>query len=240
MSDTMDEAFRPMPPPPTLAPPTVDQSQFVIRPEARQPTIDPKTGLPKRGRGRPPGSKNRPKTPDGGVNPPMTVRVPGGPRTQTGGPVDEATNKKEEKKAKAEKYSQWITQELNDKLFMTLIGMSNGAIKPEHIYKSGFVPPKVQGNPNLTDMGNAIAIPADVADSWGKLIAEVTATEGGGKVEKMAENHVLMIIIAAGSALFSTYRYTQQLKPYIAMIKAVQDAQAKAAQEQDSSGNGGG
>lgn len=215
-----DEAMTSMPPPASIIPKPEPEFHIVNKTPS---VIDPKTGQTKRGRGRPPGAKNRVKPPDGGINPPMKMS-PGSPSRQPSGsdPVDNKEAKKEQKKLRAEQYSKYINEELNDKLFMLLIGASNGAIKPEMLYKEGRVPPKAAGNPNLSELGNAIAIPADVADSWGKLIAELTETDAGKNLMKATDNHTLVVIMAAVTAVFSTYRYSQTLKPYIKLIQQVQ------------------
>lgn len=220
-----DDALKPMPPPPSIMP-KVD-TPVTNQPQRTQAPVDPRTGQPRRTRGRPPGSTNKVIPPSGGVNPPSRLVVPSGGNTNQPNKdtEDELARKKEEKKAKAEQYSTWINQELNDKLFMFLIGASNGSIKPEYIYKEGKVPLKAQGNPNLTELGNALAIPADVADSWGKLLAELSYTDAGKSISKVTDNHMIAVVGAALAAAFSTYRYTQTLKPYLAMIKKVQESQ---------------
>lgn len=228
-----DDAFKSMPPPPSIVP-KIETTPPVAPPKV-QAVIDPRTGQVKRGRGRPPGSTNKVRTPDGGVNPPARLNVPTGPRETPSSPVDKKEATKEEKKVRAEQYATWINSELNDKLFMFLIGASNGNIKPEYLYKEGKVPPKAQGNPNLTELGNALAIPADVADSWGKLLAELSYTDAGKSLGKVADNHMIGVIGAAIAAAFSTYRYTQTLKPYIAMIKNVQESQKGAGGDASSS-----
>lgn len=217
-----DDSLKSMPPPASIIP--KEEAQFVVAPKQAS-AIDVKTGQPRRGRGRPAGSRNKVRPPDGGVNPVSRITVPSSGKRETPSTNDDSERKKEEKKLRAEQYSVWINQELNDKLFMLLIGASNGMIKPENLYKEGRVPPKAQGNPNLTDMGNAIAIPADVADSWGKLIAELTYTDVGKNLVKATDNHGLVILMAAVTAVFSTYRYGQTLKPYIKMIQQIQASQ---------------
>ena len=230
-----DDAFKSMPPPPSILPKDEPKAPATasIQPRVVSP-IDPKTGQPRRGRGRPPGSTNKPVTPSGGVNPPSRFSIPAPSRNQIPSTTDTAKDaeaKKQEKKAKAEQYATWINQELNDKLFMFLIGASNGSIKPEYIYKEGKVPLKAQSNPNLTELGNALAIPPDVADSWGKLLAEISYTDAGKNLSKITDNHMIAVIGAALAAAFSTYRYTQTLKPYLAMIKKVQESQKGPSEE---------
>lgn len=233
MSDMSEEALRSMAAPAKL----IDQSSLVMKPpEVKEPVIDPRTGQPKRGRGRPPGSRNRPKTPELGINPPQRLTVPPSGRRQPLPPTseDDKERVKQEKKARADQYATWINMELNDRIFMFLIGASGGTIKAEMLYKQGSVPAKAQSNPNLTEMGNAIAIPPDVADSWGKLFAELSYTNTGKSIAKAGENNSIAIGMAALTALFSTYRYAQQLKPIIDSFN-----KAREAQEQAKEGNAG-
>lgn len=227
MADVLGDAFASMPPPRSLVPP--ESVEFVFTPpDARTGTRPPSQGG--RGRGRPPGSKNRPKPPELGTNPPQRVVVPPSRGSSTPATPDEAEAKKTAKKERAEQYSTWIVEELNDKVLMMIIG---AGVPAEAIYTAGRVPPKAATNPHLTEFGNAIVIPADVADSWGKLFAELSYTDAGAKVTKQQDNGLLTIGFAALTALFSTYRYSQQLKPVLDMIKQAQAAKVAAAQEQE-------
>jgi hypothetical protein len=211
-----DDAMRAMLPPPSIVP----------KDEPKPFTVTPRPdAAPTRGRGRPPGSRNRVKPVEGGVNPPQRMKIPP-PRVNE--PVDQTAAKKEEKKARAEQYATFINTELNDKLFMFIIGATG--MPAEALYKEGRVPAKAQTNPALTEMGNAIAIPADVADSWGKLLAELSYTDAGKSLTKMSENHAMTVVAAAIAAAFSTFRYAQQMKPILDMLKEAQARKAKAAE----------
>lgn len=223
MSDLPFDAIAPMPPPPSIIP--KDEVQFSYIPPTPTPSSTP------RRRGRPPGSKNRLKD-DVSMNSPMTMNTgnKGRPRQPSSNdPIDETRASKEEKKARAAQYSAYIVDELNDKLFMFIIGAT--AIPAEAIYKNGRVPPKAQTNPNLTEFGNSIAIPADVADSWGKLLAELTYTNAGKGLLKAGSNPGTGIAIAALTALFSSYRYFQQLKPTLEIIRKAQQQSQQPPQE---------
>ena len=134
--------------------------------------------------------------------------------------MDKKEATKEQKKERADQYATYITTELNDKLFMLVLGATN--MPPTLLYKEGRVPPKAAGNPAYSELGNAIAIPADVADSWGKLLAELTFTDAGKGLVKATENHNLVVLMAAVTALFSTYRYAQQVKPVLEFIRSQQ------------------
>jgi len=233
MVDALSDAFASMPPPTRLAP---KMDITFGAPNVTAP--DPRTGnVPSgRGRGRPPGAKNKPKEPELGRNPTQRVVIPPSRGNTTPTTPDEAEAKKAAKKERAEQYSTWIVDELNDKVLMMIIG---AGVPAEAIYTAGRVPPKAQTNPHLTDFGNAIVIPADVADSWGKLFAELSYTDAGSKVTKQADNGLLTIGFAALTALFSTYRYSQQLKPVLEMIKQAQAAKLAASQERSEDGTTG-
>lgn len=224
MSDLTNDANEIMKPPPRLSMP----AGFTV------PPPDQRTGERRRGPGRPPGRKNRPKEPDGGINPPSTMRIPPGTNRN---PLDDkkqddttdADRKRKEKQERAEEYSRKIKEDLNDKLFMLIIGATS--IPAEALFKAGKVPAKAATNPDYTEFGNQIAIPSDVADSWGKLLAELSYTDAGKSLTKAVENEWLVLLFAFAGAAFSTYRYTQQLQPILQMVKMQREAQAKAAQE---------
>lgn len=190
---------------------------------SRTPIVPPDGTTPRR-RGRPPGSKNKPK--DGAlINPSATLRTPGGRTPGPTTPVDQAKADAAAKEEMARKASEWINKELNDQLFMLLMGFG---VPANELYKEGRIPPKAAPNPDLTEFGNAIAIPPDVCDSWGKLYAELSYTGAGKNLTKNLEGKSLGVVFAGLSAVYSTFRYAQTLKPILAFIKA----QAEAANAQ--------
>jgi hypothetical protein len=206
----------------------------------------PNNGEPRRGRGRPPGAKNKVKRPDGGVNTPQQfgtgVKPP--PRKvvepNTNEDIDQEKNKQAEKEGRADHYAGLIHKELNDQLFTTLIGMR--LVPAGAIYTAGNIPPASVPDPRLTELGNMIAIPSDVAKSWGKLLAELSYTNAGKSVVGLTQNNNTAVFFAALAALYSTFRYTQQLKPFLDMLKAAQEAQRLASQklqEENNDDNGG-
>lgn len=211
----MNEAMKPTPPPFkfTVAAPTT-------------PKVD-NVGEPKRrGRGRPPGAKNRIKETELGRNPDMAFNTgPSGKPPSASEEVDKNANIKAEKKARAEEYSKLISEELNDKLFMVIVALTNGKIAFETFYKEGEVPPSKKKDSRLSEMGQAIAIPPDVADSWGKLLAELSYTNPGKGIVKFVDNNPLGILGAALAAAFSTFQYTQTLKPVVEYLKNVSNEQ---------------
>jgi hypothetical protein len=155
----------------------------------------------------------------GGSNPPR--RPPIVPPT-----TDEdakALKIKEEKKARADQYAELIHKELNDELFTFLIGMR--ILPAQAIYKAGHIPPASEPDPRLTEWGNQIAIPSDVAKNWGRLLSELSYTPMGKTVVGATSGNMAGVVIAAAAALYSTYRYTQQLKPFLDFVKQQQAAQ---------------
>jgi hypothetical protein len=209
---SMSEAMKPTPPP----------FSFQLAPQTEPKLTTPKGTGP--GRGRPKGSKNKVKEPELGTNPSQEFRPGTRPRPvdKPAEDVNKAANEKAEKKARAEDYSKYITEELNDKLFMVIVGLTGGKIKAEAFYKEGSVPPSKKSDERLSDFGNAIAIPGDMADSWGKLLAELSYTKPGKGAVKFAENNPLGILGAAIVAAFSTVQYVNSLKPIVEYLKTIQ------------------
>jgi hypothetical protein len=81
-------------------------------------------------------------------------------------------------------------------------------------------------------MGNMLAIPTDLSKNAGRLMAELSYTNGGKSVQNVMGNNNVGILLAAGALLFSGYRYTQQLKPFLDMVKGMQEAQVEQEEEE--------
>lgn len=167
-------------------------------------------------RGRPPGSKNKPKG---------DQEVITGSGVRTRDEIDKEANKKAEKKAKAEEYSKYISEDINDKIFIAIVMLSGGKIDPEAFYLPGKAPEFKKSDPRLSDLGKAVAIPPDMANSWGKLLAELSYTEAGKATTKYAGTSSLAIIGAALTALLTTFQYAITIKPVVDGIKLMQQGQ---------------
>ncbi len=180
-----------------------------------------------RRRGRPPGSKNRPK--EGEVHSTLgTGRPQGRPTGSTTQPKTDEEKKADAervvKQQRAEEYAELIHKELNDQLFTAIIGMR--LLPAEAIYKQGHIPPTSQPDPTLTEWGNMIAIPTDLSKNVGKLLAELSMTGPGKTVVGVTQGNTAGLVMATIATLWATYRYTQQLKPFLDMVKAAQEKQA--------------
>lgn len=219
------DAATPMGVPPALAKLTLNQDQ--IKP------IDPKTGQPKRGRGRPPGAKNKPKDVDRDSAAKIVGSRPPAQPTEPDDKDKKAQDAAEQRKARADYYADKIKNDLNDSVLLFLVSASGGAITMEMLYKEGHVPAGTETNPHLTKMGNAIAIPPNVAKSWGKLIASLETTDVGKNLSKATENSTAALIFAGLTAAWSTYQYMQQLQPVIERLQQVRQAAADLKRQQE-------
>ena len=191
--------------------------KFTLAPAPVQSTSG--TGIKRRGR--PPGSKNKPKEPDY-INPSMELGT--GSRSTLKEPktreeVDNEANRKAEKKARADEYAKYISEEINDKIFMAVVLLSKNQIKPEAFYLPGKAPISKQSDERLSELGNAVAIPPDMANSWGKLLAELSYTETGKTATKYAGSSNLAILGAALTAIVTTIQYVSGVKTTIDTIQ---------------------
>ena len=191
--------------------------KFTLAPVAEKPS----SNAPKRARGRPKGSLNKPKEPELGRNPPMELGTGRSslkePNTRE--PVDKDANNKAEKKARAEEYAKYISEEINDKIFMAVVLLSKNQIKPESFYLPGKAPISKQSDERLSELGNAVAIPPDMANSWGKLLAELSYTETGKTATKYAGSSNLAILGAALTAIVTTIQYVSSVKTTVDTIQ---------------------
>lgn len=206
--------------------------KFTLAPPVEKPRSGDGT---KRPRGRPPGAKNKPKEPELGYNPPMELgRGKDTPRPSSNDSVDKDANKKAEKKARAEDYAKYITEDINDKIFMAVVLMSKNKIKPDAFYLPGKAPAAKQSDSRLSELGNAVAIPPDMANSWGKLLAELSYTDAGKSATKYAGTSSLTILGAALTALVTSIQYVTSVK---SVVDGIQLMQEMANEEADSDGS---
>lgn len=196
----------------------------------------------KRRPGRPPGAKNKAtleanaRAREGGTTAFDTGRRSLSDRKQgdPNQPVDEDANKKAEKAARAEEYAKYISEDVNDKIFMAVVLMTKGAVKADEFYLPGKAPASKIADERLSPLGQAVAIPPDMANSWGKLLAELSYTEGGKTATKYAGSNALSILGAALTALVTTLGYVTSVKATMEGIN-----QMILLQQEQAEGNGG-
>jgi hypothetical protein len=136
--------------------------------------------------------------------------------------VDLERNNKAEKKAKAEEYAKYIMEDVNDKIFIAVVMLSGGKVDPEAFYLPGKAPEFKKSDPRLSDLGKTVAIPPDMANSWGKLLAELSMTDAGKTATKYAGTSSLAIVGAALTALLTTFQYVLTIKPVVDGLKLLQ------------------
>lgn len=175
------------PPPPRLPIPIKPSSDPALTPDATMP-INPSmiggiSGIvpPRRGRGRPPGSKNKPKMD------PTTGQLSGGPTapgtpTPTQAQLDaEKKRKLDAKKAKADEWAKRIVTDGNEYIMSLL--MTQG-VPGALLYKQ--IPIAEVVNPNYTPIANKVAIQPSLAKLLGATLAELETSDAGSKLAAVA------------------------------------------------------
>lgn len=199
--------------------------------------IDPATGKPRRGR--PPGSRNRPK--DTEVPPPSTgptrVRIPQGTPQAV---IDEEKKVADRKKLKAqrqEKIADYLTGKFSEDALEMLVSAT--PIPAEYIFTKEAPSAKRSKNPNLTELGQRFAVPPDVADAWATVIAELSTTASGSKVAESFESGNLGLILACLMCFITTARWTRQLRNDWETLNDIMERMAEAQKAQEQHAEGG-
>lgn len=200
---------------------------------------------PKRGRGRPPGSPNKPK-PEGSEPPGKPSLVIPGTRGRP--PVDKTPeqiakalkDKADHKKARATEFESTILQEFNEQLMGIFMMMG---VPASVLYKEGQAPKAAPINNPYSDVGNMLAIGPMQAKSWARFAAELEATDSGTKVVgNLTGDSKAPLIISGVMSLATGIMYARQLsdtfdkmKPMIEAYQKYQKAQQTTTEED---GNG--
>ena len=207
------------------------QGPVILGPEAMKSASDDLQALlasaPPRKRGRPPGSKNKPKTDEEGVFIP-----PGQRKTTTTIPSDEAARAKklQDKKTLAKKREEQILHELNDTLLAELVHLG---IPQDLLFKSGA--PRVEKplNPNYTELASQIAIPPRVAKLWGLVAAEAESSDIGNTVMNTVQaDSPIRLIVLAVAAVVVTVPWVNQLNEVRKNVNQFMEAKARYDQQQ--------
>ena len=149
---------------------------------------------PRPRRGRPPGSKNKPKVDENGqIVPP---RSPSTPKSAT--PTDDLAKKRLAKAKTAQEWQNKIMTEANEGLMQLLIGMG---VPTGLLYEPGYAPAAKIPNSHYTPLALKIAIPPNHAKVWGLTLAEFQSSDMGGKLTEVVagDSPVRLIILALAS-----------------------------------------
>jgi hypothetical protein len=185
---------------------------------------------PKRGRGRPPGSKNKTtlekeaasRGSGGGSR--MVTPPPRVPRVKED---DELKIKEliERKKARALELEGKILTDLNDGIFQLFI---MAGMPAEALFKDTTKVQAAVVNPNYTDLGNQMAISPMAAKSWARLAAELEQTGLGTKATAMAGTGNAGLIVASLMAAVTGAQYVKGITDVLGRVKQAQEAMARA------------
>jgi hypothetical protein len=140
-----------------------------------------------------------------------------------------------EKKEKAEEYSKYITEEINDKLLLGLISMG----VPSHLlYQPGKAPDFQQATDDkYTPLGAAITVSPLHADIWGRFAAEaMTSTDAGKSAATALGNSKAMLwlygVLSVGCGISYARTLNETYKKLQPLIEAYQRAQQQGNQPQ--------
>lgn len=216
------EATKPMPPPVSLADRLAQGKTAADMGEGDKPKRKP---------GRPPGSKNRAtlaRESQEGVNrnSPQKMVVP--PPRQTTKKDDGLTpeQRHEAKLARAEKLTVTVVETINDNLMLGLIAMGAPS---SLIYKPGREPKGFKEDTPYTDFAQSLVLSPMQAGFIGRFLAEMEATDTGGKIGSVVTDGKGPMIIYGllslagliqwGKGLSDTYK---QFGPLLEQYKAQQ------------------
>lgn len=184
----------------------------VAPPKEANRNIDPATGKPRRGR--PPGSKNRPKdasAPEAtAASGDTRVRIPSGIPRPVIDREKELADKRKLKEARQKKIADYLTGDFSEQALEMLISAT--PIPADMIFTKEAPATKRSKNPNLTQLGQRFAVPPDVADAWATVIAELSTTGGGSKIAESFESGNLGLILACLMCFITTGRWARQLR----------------------------
>lgn len=178
--------------------------------------------------GRPPGSRNRPKDgqePDRAGASPTRIVTPPRREPQAKDAVDQDAAKKAERDRKVSEYEQKLTGEISEDLLAAV--MAATGIPSEVFFVSGKAPVRFTPNTNLTRIGQAFAIPNDVAHYWSKVLVAFTETDSGKKLTGSFEGGNAGLLFAGLMAVASTVRYFQQVKSGMQMLSELAEQMAQ-------------
>jgi hypothetical protein len=190
-------------------------------------------GPPKRRPGRPPGSKNKPKDPQATANvgggPTVVVPGRGRPTLTEKSPEEIAREKRaklELKRDRAKKIADYLTGDFSEQMLEMLV--SSTPIDPDIIFTKAAPTTKRSKNPNLTETGQRFAVPPDVAEAWGRVLAELSTSTTGGKLVESFESGNAGLVLACLIAALTTSRYIRSLKNDFKLIQSVIQAKQQA------------
>ena len=202
---------------------------IVNRPKKEVPLSSPtkaRATTPTKPRGRPPGSKNKPKD---GVKPQV---VPD---------LDELRKKAEAISARSDELAVKVADTINENLMLLLTSLGTPA---SFLYLPGQEPKTAASNSKYTELGNSIALSPHQANIIGHFLAHLEQTDTGQKVGSMTGVGKGPLVVYGVLSRAAVIQYTQGLakmyKTIEPMLAAHRDAMIKQQeQQQPNQANGG-
>lgn len=182
-------------------------------------------------RGRPPGSKNKPKTDEHGNFIPPGQRKSPPKEPPTADDEAKAKAKVAEKKQLAKTYENKIL-EANEQIFGFLI---QAGVPAAMFYKNGVAPNQgaTGGNPNWTDVANQVAIPPHLAKVAGLTAAELqSSTIGSGITTVLEGDSPIRLLVLIGATVVMGVPYLRNLNEIRKRMIAMQEAANQYNQQQ--------
>lgn len=171
----------------------------------------------KRGRGRPPGSKNRPKEPAGDK-----------PTAPTGA---ELLKERETKKKRSDQIAGQITGELNEALMKFLI--SQGA-PPALLYNEGHMPVSINKMAGkYTEVGTKLAVDDFTASMVAAFVVEVEDSDIGGQMVAKATGGPVALVVKGLVAGACVVGYLNGVRQVMKQIEPVAQAYREYQRQQN-------
>lgn len=223
------EAMKAMPPPQPV--PSLSE-RLAAGKSAEQLAAD---RPPRRGPGRPPGRKNNAtlaREAQEGVRKAPAQRMVT-PPAKKGDDGLTSEQRQAAKLARAEKLAESVAETINDNLLLILMSMG---CPSEILYKPGQEPKQVKAETSkYTELAQQLTLSSFQANIIGRFLAELEATETGGKVAGAVADGKGPLIVYGVLSLATAIQYTKGLadayKKFEPMLKAYQEMRAQQEQQ---------
>lgn len=189
-------------------------------------------------RGRPPGSRNKPKT--FGSSQLSTLQVPRSNRRPPQPPKDEQTEEDKAREAaikrqliqeRTAQYRAFILTDINEYIMSAFVAMG---VPTAVIYNPGQAPTEEVASERYTPIGNQLAIGPQQSKYLARFAAEMAATDVGNKTTGLVTEGPVALVISGAFAAFGVFQWASNVmkvrkavEPLIAAYKAAQAQGAK-------------
>lgn len=184
-------------------------------------------------RGRPPGSRNKPRVP------PTNRTLP---RNESSDLTQD--QKHEHKLGRAEVLTTQVSSAINDNIASLLL---MAGVPPEMVYKEGHIPKEVIENEKYQPIVASLMMPNQTAKSIGRFLAEMETTDVGGKFGSAVTDGKAPLIVYGLFSALGILQWGKQsmdtinkLKPLMDAYQAQQNVRAQQEQTREHANQTGG